>query len=65
MMKVQSVTTVFDSVEDPRMHEDRLNKALADLEGSGRKILKIDTLVAPQTQNGTVLASMIVYMEGA
>ncbi len=65
MMKVQSIATVFDSIDDPRTHEDRLNKALADLEGSGRKILKIDTLVAPQTQSGPVLASMIVYMEGA
>jgi hypothetical protein len=65
MMKVQSIATVFDSIDDPRTHEDRLNKALADLEGSGRKILKIDTLVAPQTKNGPVLASMIVYMEGA
>lgn len=64
-MKVQSITTVFDSLDDPRTHEDRLNKALADLEGSGRKILKIDTLIAPQTRNGTVLTSLIVFMEGA
>jgi hypothetical protein len=64
-MKVQSVSTVFDCLDDPRIHEDRLNKILADLEGAGRKILKIDTLIAPQTRNGPVLASLIVYMEGA
>ena len=64
-MLVQSVTTVCDSVDDPRIHEERLNKALGDLERTGRKILKIDTLVASQTRSGPVLTSFIVFMEGA
>jgi len=63
-MQVQSVTTVFDSIDDPRTHEERLNQALADLIGAGRKILKIDTLVAPETRSGPVLTSFIVYVEG-
>jgi len=60
-MQVESVTTVFDSIDDPRTHEDRLNKALTDLEGAGRKILKIDTVIAPNTRNGQTLVSFIVF----
>ena len=64
-MLVQSVTTVFDSLDDPRTHEERLNKAIGELEGAGRKILKIDTLIAPETRNGPVMTSFIVYGETA
>ena len=62
-MKVKSVTTVCDSMDDPRTHEDRLNTTLAEMQGAGQKILKIDTLVAPETRNGPVLTSFIIYSE--
>ena len=62
-MQVKSVTTVCDSIDDPRTHEDRLNQTLNEMLGAGQKILKIDTLVAPDTRNGPILASFIVYGE--
>ena len=64
-MQVKSVTTVCDSIDDPRTHEERLNQTLSEMLGSGQKILKIDTLVAPETRNGPILTSFIVYGETA
>lgn len=64
-MQVKSVTTVCDSIDDPRSHEDRLNQALSELLGAGQKILKIDTLVVPETRNGPALVSFIVVSNSA